>query len=41
MGPVLGGPSVAEDVRPGSTGDSIADRLEGAGRGIFEAFGLG
>jgi hypothetical protein len=41
MGPVLGGPSVAEDVRPGSMGDSIADRLEGAGRGIFEAFGLG
>jgi len=41
VGPVLGGPSVAEDVRPGSTSDSIADRLQGAGRGIFEAFGLG
>ena len=41
VGPVLGGPSVAEGVDPPSFRDSIVDDLESAGRGLFQAFGLG
>jgi hypothetical protein len=41
VGPVLTGPSVAEDVEPPSIRDSISDHIEAAGRGLFEAFGLG
>ena len=41
VGPVLGGPSVAERVDPPSFGDSVIDHMESAGRGLFEAFGLG
>jgi hypothetical protein len=41
VGPVLGGPSVAEKVEPPSLGESVFDHVEAAGRGLFQAFGLG
>ena len=34
-------PSVAGDVDPHTPGRSMADRIEGAGEGLLQAFGLG
>ncbi len=41
MGELVGGTSVAEEVHPPTIGDSILDHVDAAGRGLFEAFGLG
>ena len=35
------GPAVAEDLQPHSPDPSLMDRIEGAGEGLLEAFGLG
>ena len=41
MGELVGGTSVAEEVHTPTIGGSILDHVDVAGRGLFEAFGLG
>jgi hypothetical protein len=41
MGPERLPPSMAERVDPPSSGKSISDRVQAAGKGLLEAFGLG
>ena len=41
VGPESAAPMVAVDVEPRAPGASLMDRIEGAGEGLLEAFGLG
>ena len=41
MGPEPLAPAMAEQVNPPTPGDSITDRVQAAGKGLLQAFGLG